>query len=222
MDEGLRITMKKIGEYIAEMDELLGVKVAFIPAPQGQSQPGQNAQAGQAAGQSQQLMQQISQMAQQMPPEVQQQVQQAMQQIQQLPPDQQAQALQQVAQGMQQMTQQGGQPQGGGASQQQQGGTNQEQLPPGHMQAENDLDNTRVTLTVRELMDLTSGGKATQSHLKVKQLVDSHNQKMQQSAQQAEQQAQQAQIDQQAAAQGLQSGGLYAQAPDMSGKNPKM
>ena len=43
-------------------------------------------------------------------------------------------------------------------------------------------------------------------------------QKMQQAKQQAEQQAAQQQAQQQVAAQGMQSGGLYSQAPDMSGK----
>ena len=220
--------MKKIATFISEVDQI--TKRAFIPAPQqgggqdptsgGQPQQGQSPQGGQGQGGG--VDPQVQQMLQQLPPEVQQQV---AQQLQQLPPEQQAQAMQQVMQqlqGGQQQQQQPQQPAGPGQPQAQGGQVTpagQEPLPPGHLQAENDLDNTKVQLSVRELMDLTSGGKATQSHLKVKQLVDGHNQKMQQAKQQAEQQAVQRQAEQQVAAQGMQSGGLYAQAPDMSGKS---
>lgn len=89
------------------------------------------------------------------------------------------------------------------------------------MRAENELDNKTVTLTIRELMDLTSGGSATKSLLAVKQLADQHNQKMQQNQQKQQMDAQKQQLEQQAAAQGMQSGGLYSQAPDMSGKAPQ-
>lgn len=247
--------MQKIGEFIYETDQLLGIKSAFVPAsaisggggggaqqpqqaqPQeGQPQGGQPAGGqpqGGGGGQSDQMMQQVMQMVQQLPPEIQGEAQQAIQQVQQLPPDQQPQALQQIQQGIQQMMQQGGgQPQGGQPGQPgQEAGGQVGQTggdapgsanPQGHVQAENQLDNTKVTLTVRELMDLTSGGSATKSLLAVKQLADSHNQKMQANQQKAQQTQQQAQAEQAMAAQGAQGGGgLYSQAPDMSGKAPQ-
>lgn len=230
--------MQKIGEFIYETDQLLGVKSAFVPASAisgggnggAQQQQQQQPQQGQQGGQSDQMMQQIMQMVQQLPPEVQGEAQQAIQQVQQLPPDQQPQALQQIAQGIQQMTQQGAAPQQGqqphhghhhhtgGQVGQTSGDVPGSANPQGHVQAENQLDNTKVTLTVRELMDLTSGGSATKSLLAVKQLADAHNQKMQANQQKAQQAQQQAAMEQQAAAQGVNSGGLYAQAPDASGK----
>jgi hypothetical protein len=164
--------MKKIGEFIEELDSLLLRKYAFVPAQAAGGGP-------QVQQKMQQAQQQTQQLLQQLPPEAQQQAQQQLQQVQQLAPQEQLQALEQINQGLQQMAQQAQQqkPQGQGGdpnAQQQPQQPGQEQLPPGHLQAENDLDNTKVTLSVRELMDLTSGGKATQSHLKVKQLVDSH------------------------------------------------
>lgn len=249
--------MKKIGEFIYEMDQLLGVKTAFVPAPQGgQGQqspieggqapggqppqggdPSQGGQPPQGGGDpNAQLMQQVMQQVQALPPDVQQQIAPQLQQVQQLPPDQQGQALQQLAQGLQQMGGQGGgQPQGGDPSQQggqpqdpsQQGGDpgsmsqqDGSANPNGHVKAENQLDNTQVTLTVRELMDITSGGKATQSLLKVKQMASQHNSKMQGEQQKQQMQAQQGQMDQQQQG-GMGGGGIYAQAPDMSGKPPQ-
>lgn len=241
--------MNKIGSYIEETDELLGVtKSAFIPASavqggqgptggqpqqgggdqdQGQQAPPQG-QGSQGGGDSSGMLQQLMQMVQQLPPEAQQQAQQAIQQIQQMPPDQQGQAAQQLAQGIQQMMQSGGGQQStiGGdpnAGQAQQGAQQQPGAAntAGHVRAENELDNKTVTLTIRELMDLTSGGSATKSLLAVKQLADQHNQKMQQNQQKQQMDAQKQQLEQQAAAQGMQSGGLYSQAPDMSGKAPQ-
>lgn len=241
--------MKKIAEYIAEMDAITGFKKrAFIPAPQqgggtggggGGGQMGANAQqggqapqggdpsqggggGGQMDPQTEQLFQQVAQMVQQLSPDIQQQVAPQLQQIQQLPPEQQGQALQQIAQGLQQSmssgqgdpSMQGGQ-QGGGQSPQGENPNDpsaQVGLPSGHMQAENDLDNTQVTLTVRELMDITSGGKATASHLKVKQLVDQHNQKMTASKQKQQMDMQNNAMAQQQGGMG-QSGGIYPTAP---------
>ncbi len=214
-----------IGDFISNTDRLLN-KEAFVPAQVAGGGP-------QMQQETQMLSQQTQQLLQSLPPEAQQTAMQQLQQIESLPPQQQQQALQQINQGLQQMVQQGQQqqqqpggqqPPAGPATQQgaEQQAPGQEALPPGHLQAENDLDNTKVTLSVRELMDLTSGGKATQSHLKVKQLVDSHNQKMQQTSQQMQQDEAQAQAEQQAmAAQGQQGGGLYPTPPDMSGKAPQ-
>ena len=242
--------MRKIGEFIYEMDTLLGVKTAFVPAPQQGGDPSQGG-GGQDPSQGQggqdpnaQLMQQVMQMVQSLPPEVQQQVAPQLQQVQQMPPDQQGQALQQLAQGLQQMqggqggdpSQQGGDPtQGGGGAPpgdpsqagQMPGDPSQGQTSnpdgsantAGHAQAENQLDNTKVTLSVRELMDITSGGKASDALFKVKHLAHQHNAKMQGLQQKQQQDAAQAQMQQQQAAQGMGGGGIYAQAPDMSGKN---
>ena len=223
--------MQKIGTFIQEMDALLMRKTAFVPAQAAGGGP-------QMQGQTQGLMQQVQQQLQQLPPEAQQQATQQLQQVQSLPPEQQQQALQQISQGLQQMTQQGAQ---GGQGQPQQGqpGQPQQQGQPGnpgavsnqdgtantngHMEAENQLDNTKVTLSVRELMDITSKGGASEALFKVKQLAGQHNQKMQAQDQKMQQDQQQAQMDQQMQQQGMQAGaaggGLYPQAPDMSGKS---
>ena len=83
--------------------------------------------------------------------------------------------------------------------------------------AKNELDNVRVTLTVRELLDLIGKGSATASLLKVKQLADAHNQKMEGIKQKAEMEQQKQQQEQQAAAQqaqqGMMSGGIYQSGP---------
>lgn len=217
--------MKNIGDFILEMDQLLGVKTAFVPAPQQQGggdptqggaapqQPQQGGDPSQGGG--------LDQLLAQLPPEV-------GQQIKQLPPEQQQQALQQV---MQQMQGGGGGEQTGGQGQDpnaQQGGdpgatTAQDGSANvnGHVKAENQLDNTQVTLTVRELMDITSGGKATQSLLKVKQMASQHNNKMQADQQKMQQDQQAAAMQQQQASAGMQGGGIYPTPPDMSGKAPQ-
>ena len=78
-------------------------------------------------------------------------------------------------------------------------------------QTTNELDNVKVTLSVRELLDLVGKGTATASLLKVKQLADTHQQKMDQSKQKAEaaNQKQQQQAQQQSQDQGINSGGIY-------------
>jgi hypothetical protein len=85
------------------------------------------------------------------------------------------------------------------------------------IEAKNELDNVKVTLTVRELLDLTSKGTATASLLKVKQLADTHQQKMQQSKQKADTAQQQADQQQQAQQQGMMSGGIYSSPMDQQG-----
>jgi hypothetical protein len=75
------------------------------------------------------------------------------------------------------------------------------------VEAKNELDNVRVSLTVRELLDLVGKGSATASLLKVKQLADTHKQKMEQTRQKAETDKQQASQDQQAQQQGMMGGG---------------
>jgi hypothetical protein len=79
------------------------------------------------------------------------------------------------------------------------------------IEAKNELDNVKVTLSVRELLDLVGKGSATASLLKVKQLADTHKQKMEQTRQKAEsQQQQQEQKSQSAQQEGMMnSGGIY-------------
>ena len=79
------------------------------------------------------------------------------------------------------------------------------------IEAKNELDNVRVSLSVRELLDLVGKGSATASLLKVKQLADTHQQKMEQTRQKAESDQQKAQADQQQQQQGLMGdGGIYS------------
>ena len=208
----------KIGELINSYDGL--VKQAFIPNPQAQQggqpqDPSQGGGAPQQQGGGDQLQQayaQLQQVLQQLPPEAQQQVAPMLQQLQQLPPDQQLQQITQLTQQLGQGAQQGGQ------SQEAPQGAQQEQAPKeeGHHNAENSLDNTKVTLSVRELLDLSSGGKATQSLLKVKQMADSHNKKMEVAQQQQEQQAAESQQAQQQQQSAMGQGGIYSQPMDGS------
>jgi hypothetical protein len=193
-----------IQSLIESYDSL--VKEAFIPNPQAQ----------QDQGQLQQAQQQLMGMISQLPPQLQQQIAPSLQQLQQLPPDQQMQAMQQLAQQIQQVGQQQAQPQQPQEGQPAEQAEQEPQQAAGNVNAENSLDNTKVTLSVRELLDLSSGGKATHSLLKVKQLADTHNKKMeamQKQQQQAEDQAQQEQAQQSAMGQG----GIYT-APMGSGK----
>lgn len=77
------------------------------------------------------------------------------------------------------------------------------------VEAKNELDNVRVSLTVRELLDLVGKGSATESLLKVKQLADTHKQKMEQSRQKADAAQQEQAQAQQANQQGMMGGGIY-------------
>jgi hypothetical protein len=196
----------KIQELINSYDSF--VKEAFIPNPEAQQQDGQLEQA----------YQQLSQALSSVPPEVQGQIEPMLQQLQQLPPQEQLgqinELIQQLGQGA------GGQP---GAEQTpaapEQAAPEGDGMVPteGHVNAENSLDNTKVTLSVRELLDLSSGGKATQSLLKVKQMAEAHNKKMESVQQQAEQdQVAQQQEQQQQAAMG--QGGIYSQPMNANAK----
>jgi len=95
-----------------------------------------------------------------------------------------------------------------------------------------DLKNTRVTMSVADLLDLHSNGKATQAHLKTESLKVRHqfeHQKMlreerrkQEEEQQKKQQEAMAQQQQQ---QGMMGGGIYgggqmAQPPGQPGQPP--
>lgn len=187
----------KIQELINSYNSL--VKEAFIPNPDAQNQDMQLEQA----------YQQLSQMLSSVPPEVQSQIEPMLQQLQQMPPQDQ---LAQINGLIQQLGQQGS-PQATPEQQAApaQGEAAQEGMVPteGHVNAENSLDNTKVTLSVRELLDLSSGGKATQSLLKVKQMAETHNKKMEAVQQQAEQEQATQQQQQQQEAMG--QGGIYSQ-----------
>jgi hypothetical protein len=194
----------KIQDLLNSYDGLM--KSAFIPNPQVQE----------SQGQLEQAYAQLSQLLSSVPPEMQEQLAPMLQQLQQLPPEQQLEqissilpALQQQAQGGEQSAQQ---------PPEQSAQPTEEVNEQGHLNAENSLDNTKVTLSVRELLDLSSGGKATQSLLKVKQMAEAHNKKMELSEQQAAQQQQASQTEQQAATQGgMGQGGVYAQPMNASG-----
>jgi len=77
------------------------------------------------------------------------------------------------------------------------------------VEAKNELDNVRVSLTVRELLDLVGKGTATASLLKVKQLADTHKQKMDQNKQKADSAQQEQTQKSQEAQQGMMGGGIY-------------
>lgn len=195
--------MKKISEILAEIDQKLE-KEAFIPNPQVQQQ-------SQANQQSQQMMQQVAQMVQQLPPEMQQQVAPQLEQISQLPPDQQAQALQQIMQGLAQAQQEGG---GEGADKK------NSPIGPDSDKSDGaqDIYTTKVTMTVKDLLDLVSGGKASMTHAKIQSIAQKHKMDQDKMTQDAENQKQQmameAQQQQQAAAASgpnLQQGGIYPQ-----------
>ena len=86
------------------------------------------------------------------------------------------------------------------------------------IEAKNELDNVKVTLTVRELLDLIGKGSATASLLKVKQLADTHKQKMEQTRQKAETDQKQQAQDQAAQQDSMMSGGIY---PSPMGGGPQ-
>jgi len=218
----------KIAELIENYDSI--VKRAFIPNPQVQQDPSQGAAPqggapgdqppqGGAPGGENPLMAQIEQAVQQMPPEAQQQIMPALQQIMQLPPEQQQPQLEQIAQ---QLGIGGDDPAAQGGDPAQQG--SDPSAPPqeatdGNVNAENQLDNTQVTLTVRELLDLISKGSASASLMKVKQMAHQHNAKMQQLQNKQKMDEAAAQQQQQAQEQGMMSGGIYPQAMS-DGKPP--
>lgn len=187
----------KIQELINSYNSL--VKEAFIPNPESQNQDMQLEQA----------YQQLSQTLSSVPPEVQSQIGPMLQQLQQLPPQDQLAQINGLIQQLGQGAPQTGTEQQAAPAQAEAG---QEGTVPteGHVNAENSLDNTKVTLSVRELLDLSSGGKATQSLLKVKQMAETHNKKMEAVQQQAEQE-QATQQQQQQQQEAMSQGGIYSQ-----------
>lgn len=190
----------KIQELINSYNSL--VKEAFIPNPDAQNQDMQLEQA----------YQQLSQTLSSVPPEVQSQIEPMLQQLQQMPPQDQLAQINGLIQQLGQGAPQAGAEAPADPSQPTQPEAGQEGMVPteGHVNAENSLDNTKVTLSVRELLDLSSGGKATQSLLKVKQMAETHNKKMEAVQQQAEQE-QVTQQQQQQQQEAMTQGGIYSQ-----------
>jgi hypothetical protein len=191
------------------------------------------------------LMDEVMNALQQLPPQVQQQIAPIIQNLQAMPPEQReqelAQILEQVASeagtGAPATQQQGMEAQASeeeakqaemdpammqqmmaaqpAQDSQQQAADDAAQAENSAIEAKNELDNVRVTLSVRELLDLVGKGSATASLLKVKQLADTHQQKMDQTRQKAEADQQKAQADQQQQQQGIMgSGGIYANPMD--------
>jgi hypothetical protein len=87
------------------------------------------------------------------------------------------------------------------------------------------LKNTAVTVTVADLLDLVSGGKASQAHLKTESMKVQHGfkhremlQKEQDKQQQKEQERQQQAQMQAQQQQGMMGGGIYGGGP-MDGQN---
>jgi hypothetical protein len=183
-------------------------------------------------------------MVQQLPPQMQQELMPVIQQLQAMPPEQQQQQIPMIIQALQMQLQQmqggGMQPQdpSQGAPMEAQAADEDlyaaaqgalpdtaamppqqeedaaEQAAASADSSKNELDNVRVSLTVRELLDLVGKGTATATYLKVKQLADTHKQKMEQIKQKSDQQQADAQQQQQTAQQGMMSGGIYPAAMD--------
>jgi len=113
-----------------------------------------------------------------------------------------------------------GQDPSGGKEQDSQGADGRGDAPP------TDLDTTTVTLRLRDVLDLVSGGKATGAALKIQSMVDDHTQKTQQKAKQNAMKDQQDQIKQQQQQQqnamaqdgGMMSGGIYGNDPAQAGQ----
>lgn len=223
--------MKKIAEVLEEIDSI--VKVGFIPNPsslqrQQQEQQAQQQQQGspsappagsqggphghvgtpeqggsgkhQGGGDGAGMEELLSQL----PPEIQQQ-------IASLPPEQQQQAIQQLLQ-QQQMGDTGG-IEGSDPSQDPAAAAGPEDQsvvqssgPP------TDMEKSTVTLKLRDLLDLVSGGKATQSTLKVQEHYSKQQMRQQQMQQKQEQDAQKQQMEQQMQQQqAAMNGGMMGQ-----------
>lgn len=182
-----------IGDFISSVTSELK-KEAFVPNPQAAADI--SAQDGAAA-----LFSQITEASKQLPPELQAQVGQALQQLQAAPPQEQAAGLQQIAMQLQQAAQplQAAQPEPQPGQVQ-----TAEQAPP------TDMENITVTLRLRDLLDMVSNGKVTQSLLKTQDIVSKQQAKQEKAQAQAELADQQAQAP---AAQGQPNsqanGGIY-------------
>jgi hypothetical protein len=206
------------------------------PPPQQAAPPPQQAA---PQGGAQTLWDEVSAALQQLPPELQQQMAPLLQQLEALPPEQREQQLGGILQQLTSQMSGGGAESGADPSMVAQAGLEdilggmppqQEQAPSNEqpafsdadsaeasaIEAKNELDNVRVNLSVRELLDLVGKGSATASLLKVKQLADQHNQKMDAVKQKAENEKQQQVQEQDAQQQSMMGGGIYPQAMNAS------
>jgi hypothetical protein len=197
--------MPTYAKILEELDDVL-TKHAFIPSPNSQQTDPAAAQQGQQPG-----GQQMQQLAQQL----QQGGGAGMEGAQ--PMDGGQGQPQDPAQGQQDTSQGQGQPQDPNAPP---GGD----LSPKGMS--NSLKNTPVTVSVAELLDLVSGGKASQSHLKTESMKVQHgfkHKKMlrdeQRKEQEEQQKKQQEQMMQQQQQQGMMGGGIYS-GGSMDGSQP--
>ena len=215
-------------------------QAAPAPAPQQAAMPPQPAQGG--AAQPGPLMSSLLTALSQTPPQVQQQIAPMLQKLMSLPPEQQELHLSQLMQAQQAgggaqgmppgggmvaqasvedlyaALQGGGEPQQGadmspGSTMAQEGDEDAQRAEASVADAKNQLDNVRISLTVRELLDLVSKGTASASLFKVKQLADAHKQKMEQTKQKAEAAQQQQSQQQQADQQGMMGGGGIYPSP---------
>lgn len=195
--------MIKVAQVLADIEGILS-KQAFIPNPQ--KDPRQ--QQGQGGG--------MEQLLSQLPPEI-------AQQIQQLPPEQQQQALQQIMQQAQGGPSEGPGQAGGGEQGPDinpatlAGGGNDPQAVTTGNAPPTDLQNSTITLRVQDLLDLVSGGKATQSTLKVKEFQNKQDIRNQQLQQKAEADAQKQQQKQEQEAQQQAQMGMLGQPGGMTG-----
>ncbi len=179
-----------VSDALKQTQRVLIEKFAFVPPPEYQLEQAQAAVA-QAQDQLEALMPVV-------PPEMQQQIMAYVQQMGQLPPEQAAAELQNLVPQVQQMVTQFMQAGAmGGAVPPQQPGAVPPQAGapvPGAPQGADgqqptDLDNTFVTMSVRQMMDLQSGGKASQTQMKIEQMKQQQEQKAQEQQQAQQQQS---------------------------------
>lgn len=81
-----------------------------------------------------------------------------------------------------------------------------------------DLDSTMISLPLRELIDMVSGGKATATQIRINELLQKAQAKAQQTAQDQAMKEQEQAAMQQQQQQGMMGGGIYPQAPGQEGQ----
>jgi LPS O-antigen subunit length determinant protein (WzzB/FepE family) len=210
--------MNKIGSILEDIDQL--VKQAFIPASSGSQGGGQLGQAPQGGSDPQ-----LQQLLQQLPPEI-------AQQISSLPANQQMQALQLMMAGAAPAQAQQDPSQGGTQAPQD---PNKQQGPlesKGEVigNPPTDLNESTISIRIRDLLDLVSGGSATKSTLKVQEHVDKNNIRQQQlqaklkqdqEKMKAKQEAEKAQATMASQGGMMGPGGIYGQDPSQGNAQPQ-
>lgn len=185
----------KIKDVLAEYDKIIKSAIVLNPAAAPSA------------------MEQLLNFIAQLPPDVQQKLAPQLQQLQQLPPDQQEQLATVLLQQIQMMLMSPPPP----SPPSPQSATAQpvpmQSMPsqgqPIAVQPDSqgipptDLENTTVTLRLRDLLDLSSGGNATKSMVRAQEHLNKQRMKQQQQQQKMQEQ----QIQQQA---GIQSPGIYS------------